>query len=882
MLSKRSLIYLASWLLVPAWLHGNDTGVNLACFATPKTSFVSSNQSLDAINNGFDPASSADDRQGAYGNWPTTGVQWVEYDWDRPVSTRSVTVYWWDDQQGVRFPTACRLLMWSGDQFVPVPGSAGLGVAANRYNETSFPEITTSKLRLEFTGNQDFSTGLLQWKVEDSGKSPPFAPRVRAGRDVTLVSGGKLPLAGTVQPSSDDVAWSKLSGPGGVLFDHANDPHTTAHFSAVGSYVLQLTGKSAGLAASDSIQVEVIPALPLSRLLPSYTTRYKVDSPLWSDRVKQLIVHWVPHCMNKLSEPDLKEGGVQNLIEAGQKNAGQPSSPHVGPPWSDAYVFMTMEAMCRSLALDAQGDAEILAAQKSIRAKLEDWIAITVAAQEKDGYLQSRFTLGTPDEGGNPPAHWTVRGDHEGYVAGALIEAAIADYQLTGGQDRRLYDAALRLVDCWSRNIGPPPRQAWYDGHENIEQALFSLGRFQKQISGAGQGREEFELAKFLLDNRNAGSDYDQSRVPLVQQNEAVGHAVRAVYCYSAMADVAMEMNDPAYQGALQSIWSDLVERKYYVTGGVGSGESSEGFGADYSLPNNAYCESCSDCGELIFQHKLNLAYADASYADLYEETLYNAILGSVDLAAENFTYTNPLIDEGPRYPWHEIPCCVGNIPRVLLDLPEWMYVRAPDGIDVNLYVGSTVDVSPVAGTKVELIQKTDYPWKGAVALTVNPGVPAAFTIRLRIPNHDTSRLYRSTPEIGGYTRLAINGEAISPEIDKGYVAITREWKAGDKIELELPMGIQRVSADPRVKADLGQVALRFGPLIYAIEGTRAEMGGVLAADTSLTTKWEPDLLDGVVAIQGRFTDEKQFEAIPYYARQNRSLPHFRVWLKDQ
>jgi DUF1680 family protein len=882
MFFKVSLLYFAWLAILPSWLDGSNSGINLACFATAKTSFVSPNQSLDAISNGVDPANSRDDRQGAYGNWPSNGVQWVEYDWSHPIATRSVEVYWWDDWQGVRFPVSCRLLTWNGTRFVPVLGASGPGLVPNQYNESRFPELTTSKLRLEFTGNRNYSTGILQWKVKDSGKSLPFAPRVRAGHDVTLVSGGKLQLAGVVQPSSDASRWIKFSGPGEVVFDQANAPQTAVHFSTVGGYILKLIGDHAGLSAFDTIQVNVIPALPLSRLLPVYTTRYKIDSPLWSDRVKQLIVNWVPHCIEKLSEPDLKEGGLQNLIEAGKKNAGQPYAAHIGPPWSDAYVFMAMEAMCWALTFDAEGDKEVLQAQESIRAGLDKWIAITLAAQEKDGYLQTRFTLGTSGEGGHPPGHWTQRGDHEGYIAGALIDAAIADYQLTDGKDRRLYDTALRLVDCWSRNLGPPPRRAWFDGHENIEQALFRLGRFQNEFEGLGTGTKDFELAKFLLDNRGGGEDYDQSRVPLVQQNEAVGHAVRAVYCYSAMADVAMEMNDPAYQGAVRSIWSDLVNKKYYVTGGVGSGESSEGFGADYSLPNNAYCESCSSCGEVIFQHKMNLAYADASYADLYEETLYNAVLGSIDLSAENFTYTNPLIDDGPRYPWHGVPCCVGNIPRTLLDLPEWMYARAPDGIDVNLYIGSTVKVAPVAGTGVELVQKTDYPWKGAVWLTVNPAVPAKFTIRLRIPNHDTSGLYHSTPEIGGYTHLAVNGKPISPKIEKGYVAIRREWNAGDQINLELPMGVQRVIADDRVKADRGQVALRFGPNIYVMEGSDADMEGVLASDAPLTPKWEPHLLGGVITIQGHFTDGERFEAVPYYARQNRSLPHFRVWLKDQ
>jgi DUF1680 family protein len=874
--------YLTSFLFSLPTLHGDDSKINLALFATPQTSYVSGHENLDAIQNSFDPVNSRDHQHNAYGNWPSTGVQWVEYDWEKPISTSSVQVYWWDDWQGVRRPTTCRLLTWNGSQFIPVQGALGLGVARDQYNITTFPELTTTKLRLEITGDRNFSTGILQWKVEDTGKSPPFAPRVQAGHDTTVVSGHGLQLGGEVLPHSSQADWSKLSGPGEVTFDHVDKLQTAAYFSATGIYVLKLTGQLAGLSASDTVQVEVIPLQPLSRLLPVYTTRYQINSPLWSDRVKEQVVHWVPHCMNKLSEPDLKEGGVQNLIEAGKKNAGKPYAAHVGPPWSDAYVFMTLEAMCWSLTLDAQGDKDILQAQDLIRAKLEDWIVITLAAQEKDGYLQSRFTLGMPGEGGHVPAHWTQRGDHEGYIAGAFIEAAIADYQLTQGKDRRLYDAALRLVDCWSRNIGPSPRQAWFDGHENIEQALFRLGRFQNEFEGEGKGRKAFELAKFLLDNRGGGGDYDQSREPLVQQNEAVGHAVRAVYCYSAMTDVAMEMNDPDYQAAVQSIWSDLVQKKYYVTGGVGSGESSEGFGADYSLPNNAYCESCSDCGELIFQHKMNLAYADASYADLYEETLYNAILGSVDLEAQNFTYTNPLVDEGPRYPWHEVPCCVGNIPRTLLNLPEWMYARSPDGIDVNLYLGSTVDISAVVGTKVELIQKTDYPWKGAVSLTVNPAVPSKFTIRLRIPNHNTSRLYQSTPEIAGYSRLILNGQEISPKIEKGYVAITRQWKAGDQIDLELPMGVQRVKANEKVKADRGQVALRFGPIIYAMEGSDADMGGVLASDAVLTPKWEPSLLGGVVTIQGHFANGAPFAAIPYYARQNRPLPHFRVWLKDQ
>ena len=865
----------------PSCLRANEAILNLAPFATAKTSFVSGNETLDAIHNGFNPANSGDHSHDAYGNWPSTGVQWVEYDWDQPISTRTIEVYWWRDWQGIRLPTACRLLTWNGSAFVPVREATGLGVIPDKYNTTTFPETTTSKLRLEFTGDRNFSTGILQWKVEDSGKSPKFPPRVYAGHDASVVLSTNLQLTGNVKPATSSVVWSKTSGPGDVTFENPYALETIAHFSTLGSYTLKLTGRASGLTGSDTVQIKVVSPMSPQHLAPVYTTSYKINSPLWSDRVKQLIIHWVPHCMAMLSEPDLNEGGVQNLIEAGNKNAGKPHAFHVGPPWSDAYVFMTMEAMCWALTVDPQGDQEIIDAQASIRSKLDDWIAITLAAQEKDGYLQSRFTLGISGEGDHPPGHWTQRGDHEGYVAGAFIEAAIADYQMTQGRDRRLYAAALRLVDCWNANLGPAPKRAWFDGHENIEQALCRLGRFRDEFEGQGKGREEFELAKFLLDSRKGGGDYDQSRKPLVQQSEAVGHAVRAVYCYSAMTDVAMELNDLDYQSAVQSIWSDLVDKKYYVTGGVGSGESSEGFGADYSLPNTAYCESCSGCGELIFQHKMNMAYADASYADLYEETLYNAILGSVDLKAENFTYTNPLVGNGLRYPWHVCPCCVGNIPRILLNLPEWIYCRAPDGIDVNLYVGSTISVGPVAGTNVELVQETAYPWKGAVSLTVNPSAASIFTIRLRIPRHDISQLYKSVPEVAGYDRLAVNGEVITPKIKNGYVAITREWKAGDKIELELPLKVQRVRADDRVAADRRCVALRYGPLIYTVEGVAQETESFLTSDAPLTTEWNPNLLDGVIVIHGQFANGTALIATPYYARQNRLNNNFQVWIKD-
>ena len=614
---------------------------------------------------------------------------------------------------------------------------------------------------------------------------------------------------------------------------------------------------------------------------PVYTEPYQLDSKLWNSRAKALITRWIPHCAAKLSDPKVAEGGIANFINAADKIAGKPSQPHVGAPWANAYLLNTFESICVALLVDPQGDAEMIKAQAALRTTMEQWLPVLLAAQEKDGYLQTRFTLGNAGEQGKSVPHWTLRNDHEGYVAGYFIEAAIAHYLLTDRKDTRMLDAAVRLADCWDQNIGPAPKKSWSDGHEEIEQALVRLARIVEQKDGPGKGARYVALAKFLLDQRGGGESYDQSHLPVIRQREALGHAVRAIYMYSAMADVAMETGDADYLEAVRSIWSNLVNKKCYVTGGIGSGESAEGFGAEYSLPHNAYCESCSGCGEIFFQHKLNLIERDARYADLMEETLYNAVLSDIDLSGDNFTYTNALDTSEARYPWHGCPCCVGNIPRTLLRLPEWMYAHSTDSLYVNLFIGGTVNVGKVAGTNVRIVQKTDYPWKGDVGITVNPANPASFALHLRVPRHDASTLYQNSPATGALTSLAVNGQPVTPEIINGYAVITREWKAGDKVDLVLPLLVQRVKTIPQVKANLGRVALRCGPLIYNLESADQNVDAVLKPDAPLTTSWQPDLLGGVTVIEGTFADGKKLKAIPNYARNNRGGRSL-VWIKDE
>ena len=337
-----------------------------------------------------------------------------------------------------------------------------------------------------------------------------------------------------------------------------------------------------------------------------------------------------------------------------------------------------------------------------------------------------------------------------------------------------------------------------------MEQALVRFGRFVNDMEGGGKGDNYIQLAKFLLDCRKDGTEYDQSHLPVVQQYEAVGHAVRAVYTYSGMADVAVETHDVDYQSAVMSLWDNIVNRKYYVTGGIGSGETSEGFGPNYSLRNNAYCESCSSCGVIFFQYKMNLAYHDAKYADLYEETLYNALLGSIDLEGKNFYYDNPLDANAPRYAVARLPVLRRQHPADPADAPHLdvcqerrRHLRQP----VHRQHDQRWRMWPAPTS--QMVQATDYPWSGKVSITVNPKAPKTFSVRIRVPNRDVSEPLR---EHAGCERhhvaLGQRRRPSSPTIEKGYAVITRDWKAGDKIELVLPMKVQRVKASEKIAAD--------------------------------------------------------------------------------
>ena len=394
---------------------------------------------------------------------------------------------------------------------------------------------------------------------------------------------GEAPPAPPPDPGpAPSMTWNRVSGPGTVTFADANSAVTTASFSALGTYVLQVTADNGQTKSSSSVTVTVEPPPPSTALTPVVTKHHTITSPLWSARTKALIVSWIPHCIDQMNRSDLTlgPGGMDNFIEAAKALRGEPHGTHKGYVFSNAWIHQTVEAMSLALMVEPQGDRDIIEAQAKMKATLEDWIPKILAAQHLDGYLHTAFTLRNKERW---PDRWSVqgRGNHEGYVAGYFIESAINHYTMTDGKDIRLYNAAKKLADCWADHIGPAPKQEWFDGHQEMEQALVRFGRFVNETEGGNKGQRYIDLAKFLLDCRKGGSEYDQSHLPVVQQYEAVGHAVRAVYSYSAMADVAVETHDVDYQSAVKSLWDNLVHRKLYVTGGVGSGETSEGFGAE-------------------------------------------------------------------------------------------------------------------------------------------------------------------------------------------------------------------------------------------------------------------------------------------------------------
>jgi len=571
------------------------------------------------------------------------------------------------------------------------------------------------------------------------------------------------------------------------------------------------------------------------------------------------------------------------------KAAGLMEGPFRGSsPARDSDAYKSIEGAAYILAVHPDPKLERY---------VDDLVAKIAAAQEPDGYIYTARRITPPDQMPemSGPERWTrERTSHETYVMGLLYESGVALFQAIG--KHALLDVAIKNANFLNDTFGPAANQRHdASGHEEIELALVKLYRTT--------GDERYlRLSQYFVDQRgrrtpNYGA-YAQDHKPVIEQSEAVGHAVRAGYLYTGVTDLAALTGNPQYTQAMDRIWHNVVDKRMYITGGLGAQRNGEAFGNDYELPNlTAYNETCASVAGAFWHQRLFLLHHDAKYVDVLERVLYNGFLGGVSLSGDRFFYTNALESDGARsrstrMPWFTWPCCPTNIVRLMPSIPGYIYATTPDTVYVNLFIGGSADLKLGEGAKaraLRLTQQTRYPWDGAIKLTIAPAAASEFTLNLRIPGWAQGRpvpgdLYRyAEKEVPAFT-LKLNGRTLKPTLDKGYAVLRRTWKPGDTIELNLPMPIHRVLANESVEAGRGRVALERGPLVYCAEGV--DNGGrartlALAADVELVAEHRKDLLGGVTVIRARQAvgSNEQITAIPYYAWSNRGDGEMCIWL---
>ena len=569
------------------------------------------------------------------------------------------------------------------------------------------------------------------------------------------------------------------------------------------------------------------------------------------------------------------------------------NKPPTQYPFDDSDVFKAIEgaAFCLSIQPDP-----------AVATQLEGMIKRVAAAQEPDGYLYTWRTM-HPDS----PAHNWIHQQrwlndpklsHELYNLGHLYEAGVAHFQATGS--RSLLDICLKSADLLQREFGDgEPRIA--PGHEVIEMG------FAKLYRQTGDKRW-IELAKFFLDCRGKGSPYSQDHKPVVEQTEAVGHAVRANYLYSGMADVAALTGDQRYLAAITAIWENVVSKKLHLTGGCGARAAGEAYGDDYELPNRCYNETCAAVAFLFLNHRMFLMTGDAKYMDVFERSLYNGVLSGVSLSGDRFFYPNPLEYDGKavnnhghagRAPWFGCACCPPNVLRTVASLGGYLAAVQGEKLFVNLYAQSETTAS-IAGQKVKIEQTTRYPWDSAVTLRVATEKPAKFALCLRIPGWAQGQplpgdLYSYDDPTPSKWTLKLNDAAVSADTEHGYAMLQREWKAGDTVTLDLPMPVRRVAGHAKIAATRGLVALERGPVVYALEGVDNDgtvFESVLPATATVTPEHRDNLLGGVTLLNVRQAQKASradngeivvkpasLTAIPYAVWANRGLTPMTVWL---
>jgi uncharacterized protein len=626
-------------------------------------------------------------------------------------------------------------------------------------------------------------------------------------------------------------------------------------------------------------------------------TSVRITGGMWQQRQETNRLVTVPYAFQQCEETkrllnfDL---AAETMRRRAAGESGFQNKPPTIYPFDDSDVFKALEGA--SFALSLRKDP-------ALEAKLDGYIAKIAAAQEPDGYIYTFRTM-HPDSPAHEwidPKRWLKDPilSHELYNIGHLYEAGVAHYQATGKSN--LLDVCIKSADLVDRDFGKGELRI-APGHQVIEMGLAKLYR--------ATGDERYlRLAKLFLDVRGPGQDpYNQRHQRVVDQAEAVGHAVRANYMYSGMADVAALTGDQSYLNAINRIWDNVVGKKLHITGGVGARAAGEAYGNNYELPNKCYNETCAAIAFLFWNHRMFLMTGDAKYMDVFERTLYNGFLSGVSISGDRFFYPNPLEYDGKtannhghggRAPWFGCACCPPNVLRTMAALTGYFYAVKEDRLFVNLYAESEA-TARVHGTEIKLSQSTEYPWKGAVKLTVSPESPAAFTLCLRIPGWVQgcpvpSDLYTyENPKPAAWS-VRLNGRKLEEKTESGYVVITRKWTKGDVVSLDLPMEVRRVIGHPEIAATQDRVALEHGPIVYCLEGI--DNGGsvfdcVLPDSVLVKAVEKKALLGGVNVLliskalrAERTPDDKltakavTLTAIPYAFWNNRGLSPMQVWI---
>ena len=591
-----------------------------------------------------------------------------------------------------------------------------------------------------------------------------------------------------------------------------------------------------------NIAIAAILLASLKLITPVDFSKVKIDDPFWSPRLESHKNVTLDVCIDQIEN---KTGRIRNY-----ENAAKGLGEHSGIYFDDSDVYKALEGMAYSLVNNPDPVLE---------AKCDEWIDKFAAAAQPDGYLFTYYTLKGLE------GRWTDMSKHEMYCAGHMIEAAVAYFRATG--KRKFLDVAIGMADHMMTVFGPGKRH-WVPGHEEIELALVKL----YEVTGE---EKYLDFSQWILEERGHGygvwrwdPSYVQDDKPVKEMSSIAGHAVRAMYLYCGMADVASIRHEQGYIDALERLWNDVVFKKMYVTGGIGSSAKNEGFTEEYDLPNlEAYCETCASVGMVLWNWRMNQLSGDAKYIDVLERSLYNGVLAGISLKGDRFFYVNPLESRGDhhRKEWYGCACCPSQICRFLPSIGNYIYGLSDKALWVNLFIGGTADL----GGGVSVTQETGYPWNGDVRLTFSTRKRFRKEVRIRIPSW-----------CEGW-KLTVNGRGVKPVMDKGYAVIKRAWRNGDSVELVMEEPVRMVQADPRVKQDVGKRAVQRGPVVYCIEETdnKAGFGDLkLSAGTAFEASCDKDLLGGIVKIKA--TDgSSTLNYVPYYSWDNREAGRMLVWV---